>query len=95
MIRTTLYLPQDLHLRLKTASQATNCSVSQLAQNILDSGLKSIEEKHTDTMYEALNRLKGIGQAPTTDVSTTIDETLYGEHGVWRGQSSDDTYEQR
>lgn len=91
MIRTTLYLPEDLHGRLKVASQTRNTSVSQLAQSLLETGLKPIEAEQTRSMYAALNQLKGIGQAPTADVAATIDETLYGEQGAWREQPTEDT----
>jgi hypothetical protein len=41
-------------------------------------------------MYEVLNQLEGIGPKGVTDASTTIDEVLYGEKGVWRGSEPED-----
>jgi len=41
---------------------------------------------HLKRMYDDLAELEGVGDPGITDASTTIDETLYGEHGAWRGQ---------
>ena len=42
-----------------------------------------------DEMYEAIWKMKGIGDPNITDASTTIDEVLYGENGAWRSQPSE------
>jgi hypothetical protein len=36
-------------------------------------------------MYKELSKLSGAGKAGIRDASTTIDKTLYGENGAWRG----------
>lgn len=36
-----------------------------------------------DELYEAIWKMKGIGDPHITDASATIDAVLYGENGVW------------
>ena len=85
MMRTTIYLPDTLHQRLRIASKKQKQSVSKLATDILDDGLSEHENKSLDRMYEAMEKVKGVSKGGDADVSSTIDETLYGENGTWRG----------
>lgn len=84
-MRTTIYLSETLHQRLQIASKRRNQSVSQLAQDLLDRALADEEKVRLDKMYTALEGLEGFIKTPVKDASTTIDEVLYGKHGIWRG----------
>lgn len=86
MIRTSMYLPDTLRYRLLLASQHEGKSVSQLVHELLDKALIDKEKTRIDHMYQALGQMCGIGQKGVTDGSRTIDEVLYGEHGVWNGR---------
>lgn len=83
MLRATFYLPETLQHRLKTASKRQKKSVSKLAQELLDQGLKGDEQLQLKAMYEALNEIKAIGKDQSAPQS--VDEVLYGENGAWRG----------
>ena len=44
-------------------------------------------KQRLDRMYKVLKEMEGIGDPDITDASTTINETLYGENGAWRGDA--------
>jgi hypothetical protein len=84
MIRTSIFLPDTLHQRLLIASRWRNKSFSELVREILNKALVVDEDAQIKHMYQTLSKLEGLGEKGVTDASTTINETLYGEHGVWK-----------
>ncbi len=82
MLRTTLYLPETIHLRLKQVSKRQNTSISKLAANILDKALAQQETANLERIFNAFEQLEGVGGRGIKDASTTIDEVLYGEKGT-------------
>ena len=86
MVRTSFILPNTLHQRLLMMAQYENKTASDLVREMLDKFLASREQARVTRMYQALERVRGIVKDNIPDASTTIDETLYGEHGAWRGQ---------
>lgn len=82
--RTTFILPTQLHQRLFLAAKEENKTVSSLVREVLDQFLALQEQKRITRMYQALEKIRGIGPEGITDASTTINETLYGEYGTWR-----------
>ena len=86
MIRRSLFLPEALDQRLLIASKQMGKSVSDLARELLDQALSRQEAVRLERLYDGLLELRGIGRKGITDASTTIDETLYGESGAWRGE---------
>jgi hypothetical protein len=50
------------------------------------SGNAREREFRLDKIYQALEKVRGIGPKGLTDTSTTINEILYGENGAWRPQ---------
>jgi hypothetical protein len=85
MMRTSLYLPPALHERLRIAGRQEKQAVSTLIRDLLDTALAAQENVRLDRMYKELSELSGAGEAGVRDTSTTLDETLYGENGAWRG----------
>ena len=85
MIRTSLLLPETLHQRLIMLSRGEGKSVSELARELLDKALSRREAHRNQRVYTTLKALDGIGDDDIKDASTTIDNVLYGEGGVWRG----------
>src|ERR1051326_8559711 len=85
MLRTSIYLPDALYERLRLASKQEKASVSVLVRDFVDQGLQEKEHTHLKKIYAGLDCLWGTGNPRVTDASTTIDETLYGERGSWRG----------
>lgn len=80
MMRTTLSLPNTLHQRLALAAKHHQASLADYIRHLLDEALIAAEKDRLDTMYQDLADLDGIGPKDLTDVSTTIDQTLYGDH---------------
>jgi len=82
MVGTTLTLPAQLYSRLNIMAHQRHISTSQLAEELLSQGLVIHEKHQTAKMYKALNTLKGKGKTEATNLSATIDQTLYGEKGA-------------
>ncbi len=87
MVRTSLVLPASLQQRLHIEAKSESKKVAELIREILDKALLIREQVRTERTYKALEKVKGVCKDPNlTDVSTTINETLYGEQGAWKGQ---------
>jgi hypothetical protein len=85
MIRTSLTLPVPLHQRLQIVSRQEKKNFSLLVRDLLDFALAKRDDDHLHQMYRGLKNVQGVGKQGITDASTTIDATLYGENGAWKG----------
>jgi len=85
MIRTSIALPEPLHQRLLLTSRTTGKAVSDLIRDAVTDALAKQAEAQLEQVYHALDQVRGIADAADATVSSTINETLYGEQGVWRG----------
>lgn len=85
MIRTSLFLPEALHQELIITSKREGKSLARLVRDLLGRTLATHRNASIKRMYAALKTLKGKGNRHITDASLSIDETLYGEHGAWKG----------
>ena len=83
-VRTSLVLPTTLHQRLAMAAKYADKTISEMVRELLDSALASQEQGRIAHTYEVLRKVEGICKDKITDASTTINETLYGEHGAWK-----------
>lgn len=63
--------------------------MSDLIREILDRGLVEQEETSIEKAYQALQNVRGIGKTEDPTVSSTIDQTLYGEQGAWKGERAE------
>jgi hypothetical protein len=86
MRRTSVILPPPLYHRLTLAAEQERKSLSEFIRDLLAKALAGQEKAHLKRTYAALKKLDGIGPKGIRDASTTINETLYGEHGAWRGK---------
>jgi hypothetical protein len=68
-------------------SETKSTSVSALIRNAIEKLLDREEQAKLDELYAAMENAKAICKDNVTDASTTIDEVLYGENGVWRGSA--------
>ena len=84
-MRTTLYLPESLHQRLRMVGTLRKKSVSKLASDLLDKALTQEEESDLDRVYKGFEAMKGIAGKGSPNLSSSIDDILYGENGAWRG----------
>jgi hypothetical protein len=87
-IRTSLIFPATLHQQLLLAAKRSGKSVTRLVQEFVSRGLASESEWELEQTYEALRQLDGLVKDRMPNNSTTIDEALYGEKGMWRGEPS-------
>ena len=85
-VRTTLMMPPALLERLKLFSRHQGKSMSEVVEEGVRHVLDEHEDDRLERTYQGLLALKGMIKEPITDASTTIDETLYGENGAWKGQ---------
>lgn len=60
--------------------------LSQRTKRVLNDPIKTHENERLNRMYQGLFELSGMCDAPITDASSSIDELLYGENGIWRGE---------
>jgi hypothetical protein len=88
MRRISVILPTPLYHRLTVAAQQERKSLSALIRDLLAKALAGQEKAHLKRTYAALKKLDGIGPKGITNASTTINETLYGEHGAWKGSNA-------
>lgn len=88
MMRTTLTLTPALHQQLVITSQHEGKSLSEVARDLIDFALTTRRKAHLKHTYAVLREMESMCTDPATDVSSTIDETLYGEHGAWKGSGA-------
>jgi predicted DNA-binding ribbon-helix-helix protein len=85
-VKTTLTFTPSFFQRLRTIAHAQRLSMSRFVEAELDALFHEWERKKNKRLYQALDKWQGTGSQHITDGSTTINETLYGEHGAWKGQ---------
>jgi len=85
-VKTTLTFSPGFLQKVRTIAQERQWSMSRVIENDLIAFLKEQEQQKLDRMYVALRKFQGGGSPGITDASTTIDETLYGDEGAWKGQ---------
>jgi hypothetical protein len=76
MIRTQIYVPKDLYQRIQLKAEQANKPAAQLVRELLEEGLR---RRQRETAGDALLRLARIGGKGPADLSSRIDDYLYGE----------------
>lgn len=84
-MRTSITLPTPLHQRLLLMAKSQNKNMVQMIRELVEKGLVEKEEDQITRSYKALDKLIGICKDDVTDTAATINETLYGENGAWKG----------
>jgi len=78
MIRTQIYLPNEMHSQLQQIAQAKSTSMAQITRKFIEKGLKTSKDIDTSgktVMRKLLNmNIKG----GPKDLSTNLDHYLYG-----------------
>ena len=85
MLRRSVSFTPTLNYRIEFASKTRGQTVSAYIAEIMDKELTTEEQSKLKQVYSGLQQLKGIGNRGDTNGSLTIDETLYGQQGAWRG----------
>lgn len=88
-IKTTVTFSPAFLQRLKVVARERSSSISRLIEEELSALLRERETSQLARMYGAIRKWQGSGSPGITDASQTIDETLYGAHGVWKGERAD------
>lgn len=76
MIRTQVYLPEELYQNIKLVAKKEKKSAAQVVRRALEKGL--VAEKG-ETIGKALLELSRIGAKGPRDLSENIDKYLYEE----------------
>jgi metal-responsive CopG/Arc/MetJ family transcriptional regulator len=81
MIRTQVYLPEQLYKSIKLQARLEKKPAAQIIRDVLEEGIEA--KKPTQTLGEALLGLAELGKklnlSGPTDLSTNIDKYLYEE----------------
>lgn len=85
-VRTTITLQSELFTQLKFVSLLKRKKISVLIQEALRSALEKEESAQLDAMYHQLGTMVGMIKEPIPRASKSIDEMLYGEDGLWKGE---------
>ena len=85
MMRTSLTLPPALYQQLVITSQQEGKSLSEVVREMVSRALAVKQQAQLKHTYAVLREMEGVCKDPATDVSSTIDETLYGTQGAWKG----------
>ena len=86
MIRSSLTLSPAMHQRLLLGARQKKLTMTDYIRKLIAQSLAVEEDDRTTLMYQDLADIKKLGFKAGPNASTTIDETLYGENGAWRGQ---------
>jgi hypothetical protein len=79
MIRTQVYLTEDLARDIKLLARREQKPEAEVIREVLAKGLKTSASRRQESTGESLLRLGAIGAKGETDLSTRIDDYLYGE----------------
>lgn len=88
-IKTTLTFSPVFLQKLRQHARKNKTSMSRTIEERLHRIITEEEQRELQRTYHALDQLFGIGSHGITDASQTIDETLYGENGVWKGSRAE------
>jgi metal-responsive CopG/Arc/MetJ family transcriptional regulator len=85
-MRTTITMPPHLIMQLKLVSQTEGTTLSQVITHAVQQFIQQRQDTRLAHMHRTLRTLSGAGGAGMENISSTIDEALYGERGAWKGQ---------
>ena len=79
MIRTQVYLTDDLARDIKLRAKREKKREAEVIRNLLSEGLKVSGQQTTESTGTSLLRLAAIGATGPRDLSSRIDDYLYGD----------------
>jgi hypothetical protein len=85
MNRTSINLPVSLLHGLQLEAKQRKTSMADLVRHILEKALTDQQAARIERLYEAVEKIKGIGKTTQTDTSSRVNEILYGPEGAWKG----------
>lgn len=78
MVRTQIYIPEDMHSKLMQLAKAKSLSMAQIARNFIEKGLKTSQNTDTSGVMVMRKLLKMKIKGGPKDLSTNLDHYLYG-----------------
>ena len=79
MIRTQIYLTEEQARDIKLRAKRENKREAEVIGELLSNSLKTVPSDRRESTGESLLRLAAIGGKGPADLSTRIDNYLYGE----------------
>ncbi len=79
MIRTQVYLTKDQARDIKLHARRENKREAEVIRELLSEDMKKSASKAQESTGESLLRLAAIGGKGPADLSTRVDDYLYGE----------------
>ena len=80
MIRTQVYLTEDQARDIKLQAKRENKHEAEVIRELLREGMKKSTAKAQESTGESLLRLAAIGGKGPADLSSRVDDYLYGEN---------------
>ena len=80
MIRTQVYLTDELARDIKLRARRENKREAEIIRELLSEGMKKSARKDQESTGASLLRLAAIGGKGPSDLSSRIDDYLYGEN---------------
>lgn len=79
MIRTMVYLTEEQSRDIKLRAKRENKREAEVIRELLSAGLKTSSPQRQESTGESLLRPTAIGGKGPADLSTRVDDYLYGE----------------
>ena len=79
MIRTQVYLTEDQARDIKLRAKLENKREAEVIRELVSEGLKTATPPGKESTGDSLLRLAAIGGKGPADLSTRVDDYLYGE----------------
>jgi len=80
MIRTQVYLTDEQARDIKLRARRENKREAEVIRELLSEGMKKSTRKTQESTGESLLRLAAIGGKGPSNLSSRVDEYLYGEN---------------
>ena len=80
MIRTQVYITEDQARDIKLRARRENKHEAEVIRELLNKGMKKSASKAQESTGESLLRLAAIGGKGPADLSSRVDDYLYGEN---------------
>ena len=80
MIRTQVYITEEQARDIKLQAKRENKHEAEVIRELLSEGMKKSTAKTQESTGESLLRLAAIGGKGPADLSSRVDDYLYGEN---------------
>ena len=80
MIRTQVYITEEQAQDIKLRARRENKREAEVIRELLSEGMKKAASKAQESTGESLLRLAAIGGKGPADLSSRVDDYLYGEN---------------